>query len=74
MPTEKHYFVEQNKRGKFTVRAKGAKRASAVLESQNDAIERAKELNAADHADIERVRNVANGGRDQWRSAKKKTA
>jgi hypothetical protein len=70
MPTDEHYFVEQTDDGRFAVRAKGSERATGVFDSQEQAIARVKELNPNDHPDVERVRNVASGGRDQWRSAK----
>lgn len=69
MSTGKHYFIEQNDEGKFAVRAKGAERASAVFDTQGEAIGHAKSLNPDDNPDVERVRDTANGGRDQWRSA-----
>jgi uncharacterized protein YdaT len=68
MPTEEHYFVEQTDDGRFAVRAKGSERASGVFDTQEQAVARVKELNSDDHPDVERVRNVASGGRDQWRS------
>lgn len=67
MATENHYFVEENKQGKFAVRAKGSKRASRLLDTQAEAEKFAKQLNAGDKPDVERVRNTAGGGRDQWR-------
>ncbi|MGD0499084.1 MAG: DUF2188 domain-containing protein [Bryobacteraceae bacterium] len=68
MPTGKHYFVEQTDDGRYAVRAKGSERASNVLDTQRDAIERVRELNPDDRPDIERVRNTQVGGRDKWRS------
>ena len=68
MPTGKHYFVEQTDDGRYAVRAKGSERASDVLDTQRDAIDRVKELNPNDRPDIERVRNTQVGGRDKWRS------
>jgi uncharacterized protein YdaT len=68
MPTGKHYFVEQTDDGRYAVRAKRSERASNVLDTQRDAIDRAKELNPDDRPDIERVRNTQAGGRDKWRS------
>jgi hypothetical protein len=44
MSTGKHYFIEQNDEGKFAVRAKGAERASAVFDTQGEAIGHAKSL------------------------------
>lgn len=69
MSTGKHYFIEQTDDGRFAVRAKDAEHASAILNTQAEAIARARELNPDDHPDVERVRNVQSGGRDQWRPA-----
>jgi Uncharacterized protein conserved in bacteria (DUF2188) len=69
MPTDEHYFIEQTNDGRFAVRAKGSER-SAILDTQEEAIARAKESNPNDHPDEERVRNVESGGRDKWRADK----
>jgi hypothetical protein len=45
------------------------RRASAVLDTQEAASARVKELNPNDHPDVERVRNIQFGGRNQWRRA-----
>jgi Uncharacterized protein conserved in bacteria (DUF2188) len=68
MTTEKHYFIEQNADGKFAVRAKGSKRASALTDTQKQAEALVKKLNPNDKPNVERVRNTRGGGRDQWRS------
>jgi hypothetical protein len=68
MPTDEHYFIEQTDDGGFAVRAKGSERASALFETQQEAIAHAKKLNPDDRPDVERVRNTETGGRDQWRS------
>jgi hypothetical protein len=68
MPTDEHYFIEQTDDGRFAVRAKGSERASALFETQQEAIAHAKKLNPDDHPDVERVRNTETGGRDQCRS------
>jgi uncharacterized protein YdaT len=68
MSTGKHYFIEQTDDGRYAVRGKGAERASDILDTQREAIERANELNPSDHPDVERVRNTKEGGRDKWRS------
>jgi hypothetical protein len=44
-------------------------RASAVLDTQTEAIARAKELNPSDHPDVARVRETDTGGPDKWRKA-----
>jgi len=69
MSTEKHYFVEKNEDGQFAVRAKGSERASALFATQEEAIAKVKELNPADHPDVERVRHTHAGGPDKWRKA-----
>ena len=53
----------------YAVRAKGSERASDILDTQREAIERVKELNPDDRPDVERVRNTNVGGRDKWRSS-----
>jgi uncharacterized protein YdaT len=50
------------------VRAKGSKRASAILATQREAIARVDALNSGDHPDVERVRNTKIGRRDKWRA------
>ena len=69
MSNDKHYFVEQTDDGRYAVRAKGSERASDILDTQREAIERVKELNPDDRPDVERVRNTNVGGRDKWRSS-----
>jgi uncharacterized protein YdaT len=71
MPTGKHYFVEQTEDGRYAVRAKGSQRASDIVNTQRAAIARVNELNPDDHPDVERVRDTAAGGRDQWRTSKR---
>jgi len=68
MSTGKHYFIEQTDDNRYAVRAKGSTRASEILDTQREAIERAQELNPNDHPDVERVRNTQAGQRDKWRS------
>ena len=66
---DKRLFVERRPEGDYAVRRPNADRASAVLPTQREAIERAKELNPGHSPAVERVRNTARGGRDQWRKA-----
>ena len=66
MSTGKHYFIEETRRG-FAIRAKKSKRASVIVATQSEAMDRVKHYNPEDHPDIERVRNVRTGGRDKWR-------
>lgn len=67
--TGKHYFIEANESGKFAVRARGSKRASRLASTQREAEQIVRQFNPGDKPDVERVRNVRTGGRDQWRSS-----
>ena len=69
MSTGQHYFIEQTDDGRFAVRAKGSERATDIVDTQGAAVELVKQLNPADHPDVERARNTETGGRDKWRSA-----
>ncbi len=65
----KHYFIEETAAGKFAIRAKGSKRASFLVSTQEEAIAKVKRLNPEDHPDVERVRQREEGGPDKWRAA-----
>jgi hypothetical protein len=67
MPNKDQLFVERRPQGDYAVRRGGAERASAVLPTQAQAIDRARELNPNAPPLVERVRNTEVGGRDQWR-------
>ena len=60
-------FVEQRPQGDYAVRRGNAERASAVLPTQAEAIQRARQLNPDQQPLVERVRNTSVGSRDQWR-------
>ena len=60
-------FVERRPEGDYAVRKPNSERASAVLPTQGQAIERAKELNPNAAVHVERVRHTSVGGPDQWR-------
>ncbi len=66
---DKRLFVERRPEGEYAVRRPNSERASAVLPTQRQAIQRAEELNPGHSPDVERVRNTSRGGRDQWRKA-----
>jgi uncharacterized protein YdaT len=70
MSKGKHYFIEQTDDGRYAIRGKGSQRASEILGTQPEAIDRAKEMNPNDHPDVERVRDTKIGGRDKWRSTR----
>lgn len=65
MGTGKRYFVEPTKGG-FSVKAEGAKKASAVLSTQKAAIARAKELNPNAKPNVARVLHTSAGHPDQF--------
>ena len=56
-----------NLKGDYAVRRGNSDRASAVLPTQAEAIERARELNPNMAPLVERVRNTDEGSRDKWR-------
>jgi len=60
-------FIERREQGDFAIRRPGSARASAIVSTQREAIDRARTLipDAAVH--VERVRNTNVGGRDKWR-------
>lgn len=60
-------FVEQRPQGDYAVRRPNSERASAVLPTQGQAIERARELNGGTAPLVERVRHTSVGKPDQWR-------
>ena len=65
--TKDRLFVEKRPQGDFAVRRPNSERASDVLPTQAEAIQRARELNPDQQPLVERVRNTSVGGRDQWR-------
>ena len=60
-------FVEQRPDGSYAVERPNSDRASAVLPTQAEAIERARQIDSLAEILVERVRNTSVGGRDQWR-------
>ncbi|HTV08606.1 MAG TPA: DUF2188 domain-containing protein [Candidatus Aquilonibacter sp.] len=68
MSTGQHYFIEKNDAGKYAVRAKDSNRASALFDTQAEAIAHVKQLNPDDHPDVEHVRHTGTGP-DKWRPA-----
>jgi hypothetical protein len=65
--SDKRLFVEQRPEGDYAVRKSNSERASAVLPTQVEAIERARELNHGAAPSVERVRHTAGGKPDKWR-------
>ncbi len=60
-------FIERREQGDYAIRKPGSQRASDVLPTQKEAIERARQLNPNATPLVERVRNTDTGGRDKWR-------
>ncbi len=60
-------YVERRPEGDYAVRRANSQRASDVLPTQSDAIERARELSPASRPHVERVRNTSRGSPDKWR-------
>jgi uncharacterized protein YdaT len=60
-------FVEQREQGDYAVRQPNSQRASDVLPTQAEAIERAREIAPGATVLVERVRDTSRGGRDKWR-------
>lgn len=65
--TEKRIYVEQRPQGDYAVRRPNSERASDVLPTQSEAIQRARELNNGVAPHVERVRHTSKGKPDQWR-------
>lgn len=64
--SKKPLFVERRRDGTYAVRQADAARASAIAETQSDAIDIAKDMTDGP-VHVERVRNTNVGGRDKWR-------
>jgi hypothetical protein len=60
-------YIERREQGDYAVRKPGSERASAVLPTQAQAIERAREINPKAPVHVERVRDTSAGVRDKWR-------
>ena len=60
-------YVERRPDGTYVVERPGAIRASAVCQTQAEAIERAKEIAPNTRPDVERVRHTSRGVPDHWR-------
>lgn len=60
-------FVERRPQGDYAVRRPNAGRASDVLPTQAEAIQRARELNPGITPLVERQRNTTGGTPDHWR-------
>jgi len=61
------YIERRREQGDYAVRKPGSERASAILPTQSEAIERAREMNPDAAVHVERVRDTNVGGKDKWR-------
>lgn len=59
-------FIEQRPDGRYDIKPEKADRASAVCDTQEQAIERARKMTTGD-VRVERVRDTYTGSRDKWR-------
>ncbi len=62
-----HVYIERRDDGKYKVMTKGAERASAVADTQGEALKVAQKMYPDSAPDIERVRRTSKGKPDQWR-------
>jgi hypothetical protein len=67
MANEEQIYIEEREDGKYAIRKGNSERASAVADTQEEAVEVARRMFPDLKPHIERVRNVKSGGRDQWR-------
>jgi hypothetical protein len=67
MPDKDRLFVERRPQGEYAVRKPDSERASDVLPTQAEAIERAKELGHGKAPLVERGRHTTGGNPDKWR-------
>jgi hypothetical protein len=68
MSNQREFFIEQRPDGRYNVARPGAERASAVTQTQHEAIDRAKQIDPNATIHVERVRNTVKGHRDEWRN------
>jgi hypothetical protein len=64
---ENSYFIERRDEGDYAIRKPNSERASDVLPTQQEAIERARQMNPDAAIHVERVRRTDVGKPDQWR-------
>jgi hypothetical protein len=67
--SENRFYIERRDDGKYKVMRPNADRASAVTDTQREAVEKAREMNPGRSPDVERVRYTDKGKPDQWRRA-----
>ncbi len=60
-------FIERRPESDYAVRKPNSDRASAIEDTQAEAIERARGMNPRATIHVERVRDTKSGSRDKWR-------
>lgn len=65
----KKLYVEKQDDGRYVVKQEHARRASAVRDTQGEAIDVARRMNPGYSPDVELVRHTNRGKPDQWRKA-----
>jgi hypothetical protein len=65
--TNDQWYIEQTEDGRYSAKKGGAARASAIENTQADAIARAKQIDPNAPIHVERVRDTDRGSRDKWR-------
>jgi hypothetical protein len=65
--SDENLYIERTNDGDYAVRRPKSERASAILPTQAEAIERAREIGPDAAIHVERVRNTNVGQRDKWR-------
>lgn len=66
--TDKRFFIEKREgEGVFAIRRPNSERASDILPTQKEAIERARQMDPSAAILVERVRRTDVGKPDQWR-------
>lgn len=65
--SDEKLFIERRPQGDYAVRKADSKRASAVAQTQADAIDRAKQMQPDATILVERVRHTSVGKPDKWR-------
>jgi hypothetical protein len=64
---DKRIYVERRPEGDYAVRRPNSDRASDVLPTQHEAIDRARQLSPGAAPHVERVRHTNRGSPDKWR-------
>ena len=65
--SDKRVYIERRPDGDYAVRRANSNRASDVLPTQREAIERARELSPDGRVQVKRVRRTSEGSADKWR-------